>query len=400
LEFGSGGHGTATKVLPVTGTYAILIDPYNANYGDVTATLSEDLAPAIVINDQPVSMTFRAGQNAWLTFAGTAGQRVSIGVSGVTLTGSYGLGIVAVYKPDGTVLQSSLEFGGGGYGTPTQVLPVTGNYSILLDPYNANNGNVILTLSEDLAPPISINDPLSLNFRAGQNARLTFAGTAGQQITVKITNNSAGTTLVTLSKPDGTTLTSTNSGSSSFNLAAQTLPVTGTYSVQVDPSGANTGSLSLTLYDPATANLNNIAFNKTATQSSTDWSAPASRAVDGNTDGNFWNGSVTHTQVQNQAWWHVDLGSVESIATISLWNRTDCCGSALTNFYVFVSDVPFTSTDLTTTINQSGVWSANVTGQAGTPTTLTVNRTGRYVRVQLVSSSERLSLAEVQVWRP
>jgi hypothetical protein len=280
------------------------------------------------------------------------------------------------------------------------VLPVTGNYSILLDPYNANNGNVILTLSEDLAPPISINDPLSLNFRVGQNARLTFAGTAGQQITVKITNNTAGTTLVTLSKPDGTTLTSTNSGNSSFNLAAQTLPVTGTYSVQVDPSGANTGSLSLTLYDPATANLNNIAFNKTATQSSTDWSAPASRAVDGNTDGNFWNGSVTHTQVQNQAWWHVDLGSVESIATISLWNRTDCCGSALTNFYVFVSDVPFTSTDLTTTINQSGVWSANVTGQAGTPTTLTVNRTGRYVRVQLVSSSERLSLAEVQVWRP
>ena len=89
---------------------------------------------------------------------------------------------------------------------------------------------------------------------------------------------------------------------------------------------------------------------------------------------------------------------MESIGNISVWNRTDCCGSALTNFYVFVSDVPFTSTDLTATQNQSGVWSSNVPGQGGTPTTLAVNRTGRYVRVQLVGN-ERLSLAEVQVWR-
>jgi NedA-like, galactose-binding domain len=299
------------------------------------------------------------------------------------------------------VLQSPFEFGIAGHGTPSQVLPVTGTYAILVDPYNANNGNVTLTLSEDLAPSISINGAaVSLNLsRAGQNARLTFGGTAGQQITVRITDNTAGGTIVTLVKPDGTTLTSSNSGSSAFNLAAQTLPTTGTYSVQVDPANANVGSLNLSLYDPALANASNLAFNKTATQSSTDWSAPASRAVDGNTDGNFWNGSVTHTAVQNTAWWHVDLGSVESIATIDVWNRTDCCGSALTNFYVFVSDVPFTSTDLTTTLNQS-VWSTNVSGQGGTTTTLTVNRTGRYVRVQLVSTSERLSLAEVQVWRP
>jgi alpha-L-fucosidase 2 len=149
----------------------------------------------------------------------------------------------------------------------------------------------------------------------------------------------------------------------------------------------------LTLENPAA----NLAFNKTATQSSTDWSAPADRAVDGNTDGNFWNGSVTHTQVENQAWWHVDLGSVQTIGRIDVWNRTDCCGDALTNFYVFVSDQPFASTDLTATQNQAGVWNYHNTGQGGTPTSIIVNRTGRYIRVQLVGV-ERLSLAEVQVW--
>jgi len=80
-----------------------------------------------------------------------------------------------------------------------------------------------------------------------------------------------------------------------------------------------------------------------------------------------------------------------------VWNRTDCCGEALTNFYVFVSDVPFTSTDLAATQNQAGVSSYPVPGQAGSPTSINVNRTGRYVRVQLVGV-DRLSLAEVQVW--
>jgi alpha-L-fucosidase 2 len=121
--------------------------------------------------------------------------------------------------------------------------------------------------------------------------------------------------------------------------------------------------------------------------------------VDGNTDGNFSNNSVTHTQVENQAWWQVDLERVQSIGTISVWNRTDCCADALTNFYVFVSDEPFTSTDLVATQNQAGVSSYQVPGQGGTPTTVNANRTGRYVRVQL-AGVERLSLAEVQVFGP
>ncbi|HZE69210.1 MAG TPA: discoidin domain-containing protein, partial [Pyrinomonadaceae bacterium] len=229
---------------------------------------------------------------------------------------------------------------------------------------------------------------------AGQNGQLTFSGTATQQITVHITNNPLGTVTVTLRKPDGSQLTSSTSSSSSFNLATQTLPTTGTYTISIDPAGAATGSLSLNLEVPGT----NLALNKTATQSSTAWGGTADRAVDGNTNGNWAAGSVTHTAVENQAWWHVDLGSVQSIATIDVWNRTDCCGSALTNFYVLVSDQPFTSTDLTTTLNQSGVWNFHNTGQAGTPTSVVVNRTGRYVRIQL-AGVERISLAEVQVFQ-
>jgi hypothetical protein len=398
LAFANGGHGTATQVLPVTGTYKVVVDPYVAYAGNGTVSLSEDLANPITINGPPLTLSFRAGQNTWLPFNGTAGQRVSVGISGVTIGApnyyNYELGTIAIYKPDGTPLASPLAFANGGNGTATQVLPVSGTYSVVVDPTYANAGNGTVTLSEDLANPITINGaPLTLTFRPGQNAFISFNGNASQQVTIRVTGNTLGDVAVKLLKSDGTQLIAITSSSSSFNLATQILPVTGTYMISIDPLGSNSGGLSLAVEDQS----GNLALNKTATQSSLNWSAPADRGVDGNTDGNFWNGSVTHTQVENQAWWHVDLGSLQTIGRIDVWNRTDCCGEALSNFYVFVSDQPFASTDVTATQNQAGVWTYYNPSQAAALTSITVNRTGRYIRVQL-AGVERLSLAEVQVW--
>jgi len=153
----------------------------------------------------------------------------------------------------------------------------------------------------------------------------------------------------------------------------------------------------LTTEDGTITILTNLALGRPATQSSTYDSGVASRAVDGNTYGAWGNNSVTHTDYNAQAWWQVELGAVQDISGIAVWNRTDCCGGRLSGFYVLVSDVAFTSTDLTATLGQGGVSSYYTAGQAGSPTTIAVNRTGRYVRVQLTGSNW-LSLAEVEVW--
>src|SRR2546430_792372 len=153
--------------------------------------------------------------------------------------------------------------------------------------------------------------------------------------------------------------------------------------------------------NPAPQSLPNVALNKPATQVSTlNYNPPgdASHAVDGNTDGNYFHASVTHTNGGNQEWWQVDLGASYSLQTINVWNRTDCCGDRLSNFHVLVSDNPFASTDLTATLNQSGVSNYYTAGQGGTPTTLNINRTGRYIRVQLAGSGVILSLAEVEAF--
>ncbi|MFF2846197.1 alpha-L-fucosidase [Streptomyces sp. NPDC058001] len=147
--------------------------------------------------------------------------------------------------------------------------------------------------------------------------------------------------------------------------------------------------------------IDNVAQGKPATQKSTRIDAVAGRAVDGNTNGTFFGGSVTHTVENSDAepWWQVDLQSNQKISDISLWNRTDCCSDRLSKYYVFVSDTPFTGTSVKETLAQPGVKAYYQEDVAGAPARIRVDGQGRYVRVQLTSTTP-LSLAEVQVFSP
>jgi hypothetical protein len=145
----------------------------------------------------------------------------------------------------------------------------------------------------------------------------------------------------------------------------------------------------------------NVALGKSATQSSnyyTDQGGP-DLVVDGNTDGIFNNGSCNHTGLDQNGWWEVDLGEVYNISSIEIWNRMDDSpvNNRLNPFYLFVSDDPFSSTDLETTKNQSGVWHVYRSHPVWPDFNAYVARTGRYVRIQL-DDTEYLHMAEVKVW--
>ncbi|MFE7329632.1 hypothetical protein ACFU8W_32600 [Streptomyces sp. NPDC057565] len=92
-----------------------------------------------------------------------------------------------------------------------------------------------------------------------------------------------------------------------------------------------------------------------------------------------------------------DLGSSHLLDSINVFNRTECCASRDSDYWVFVSDSPFNTT--LTPVQQaakSGVWSSHQTGQAGNPTVIPANATGRYVMDQH-SGTNHLALSEVQV---
>jgi hypothetical protein len=142
----------------------------------------------------------------------------------------------------------------------------------------------------------------------------------------------------------------------------------------------------------------NIAEGKSARQSSQFGVSTAAAAVDGITNGNYAKGSVTHTAQNKNPWWEVDLGSTQKVTSIVVWNRSEYT-ERLSNYWVFMSDVPFDATDTLETIkSKPNVWkSYQKTAPCPNFEIQTEGREGRYVRVQLASDGF-LSLAELQAF--
>lgn len=180
------------------------------------------------------------------------------------------------------------------------------------------------------------------------------------------------------------------------NSGVVTAVATGRATVTVNTTDGNKQAstvVTVTPKDTGGGTTTNLALNKPARQSS-NYTAKsvASMANDGSrVEKNF-----NHTENDTNAWWEVDLGAVSEISTIEVYNRTDCCSFRLSDFHVFVSDIPFTSESLNATLQQSSVSDFHTEGQAGSPSVITANRTGRYVRVQLAGTNY-LHMSEVVV---
>ena len=249
---GSGGGLLDTRTLPDAGTYTILVDPTANAIGSATVTLYDvppDAGASITPGAPSVTVsTATPGQNAKVTFDGSAGQRVSLKVGPSTMSQAF----VGIAKPDGTTLVNNATFTTSGTFVDTRTLPVAGTYTITVDPYVAATGSATLTLYDvpaDLIGSASIGgSPLSVSFSTpGQNARMTFDGTAGQGLSLRLSSVTVASSFVSILKPDGTTLVPQTSVGTAGRTITTTLPAAGTYTIVVDPQAAATGSLTLML---------------------------------------------------------------------------------------------------------------------------------------------------------
>ena len=151
-----------------------------------------------------------------------------------------------------------------------------------------------------------------------------------------------------------------------------------------------------------------ISHATIATQSSTGYGGTADKAIDGNTDGNYWHYSVTHTLGNTYYdWILIDLESIKAINSITLWNRTDCCSWRLRNVRIMLSTTPFTPTTTASGLQNArniSVWEDRAPNDTNGITEIPFNPNGihaRYILIQKTGPSYNysnyLSLAEVQV---
>jgi pimeloyl-ACP methyl ester carboxylesterase len=239
-----------TQTLPVAGTYTILLDPAGTQTGAMTVNLydASDVTGTITAGGAAVTKsTTNPGQGVRLTFTGSVNQRVSVKAttaSGITS------GTVSLLKPDGSTLASGPIASSAGF-LDAVSLTVAGTYTILVDPDAAQIGSTTVNLynvtdvSGTITPggaavPVSITTP-------GQNAKLTFSGVPGQRVSLTLTSSTLASATVKLVNPDASTLASTTIGTSGGSIPTQELAQSGTYSVVVDPSGASTGNVTVTL---------------------------------------------------------------------------------------------------------------------------------------------------------
>ena len=150
----------------------------------------------------------------------------------------------------------------------------------------------------------------------------------------------------------------------------------------------------------------NLAEGRNANQPNSWIGTPgdenAQLAVDGNTNGNFNSGSVAATLNIQNPWWELDLGGLQWIDAVQIWNRTDCCTNQLRNFYVFVTkENAFPAGTPEELAANDNVWFDHyVAGEAGRPTTVAVEGYGRRLRIQMATGTGTsfMNIAEVQVY--
>jgi hypothetical protein len=282
FDVGSAGTWMEPVSTPVTGTYKLILDGQSTYKGKATVALwtvpSDVVGASTTPGGAAVPLAMGTpGMNGSFQFAGTAGQRIAVKLSGVTITGNaLNSARVSVLKPDASVLVANTNFGSSGAFLEPFTLPATGNYTVKLDPrqwYAGSATATVYNVAADQAGTITAGTPLSLTFAAGnpgQNATETFSGTAGQKVSLNLTANTIGAntisgTKVSIVTGSTTVVAATDVGTNGKFIEPVTLPSTATYTIKVDPQGANTGGITLGLANFGSDTTGTITANGSAT---------------------------------------------------------------------------------------------------------------------------------------
>jgi subtilisin family serine protease len=263
--FGLNGGFLDAKTLSADGSYTILLDPQSSAVGGATVTLYDvpaDATAPISAGGAPVTVAMTVpGQDASLFFDGVAGRRISLKLTNVTIGSSCcSSSKVSILKPDGTALVASTYFGTNGGYVDVKTLPASGTYEIVLDPQSNATGSATATLYDvppDATGSLAVNGPsLTVSLAVpGQNARLTFSGSAAQRVTLKLTAVTIGSSCcsssqVSVLNPSGSTLLAPTFFGTNGKITALQLPATGTYTVLLDPQSNATGNATVTITSP------------------------------------------------------------------------------------------------------------------------------------------------------
>ncbi len=253
-----------TSTLPENGTYIMHLTTSvgggtGGAGGSVQFTYSQLVTdPGITLNSMQTVSTTLAGQMQNVPFSGTAGQNVIVAATAQNGVYWSGNGIpMTLLSPSGTALWTMNT--GISPLVITSTLPTTGTYTFQIRPPTGQGGytgSMSLAVSQTVTSTITAGTPYATSVAvAGQYVDLLYSGTAGKTVSVQASGQSgvywsgSGSPFYLIS-PTGTIMASAYSGTGSYAIPSTTLPVTGTYTIELRPAvsqswtGASTFTLS------------------------------------------------------------------------------------------------------------------------------------------------------------
>ena len=247
--------------LSQAGTYTVQLESQHADTATLQVELVPDTTATVTVGGTPSSVaTTVAGENIYLSFNGTAGQQLSLGLSNISTSPTNQSFTYTVYQPNGTTyLSNSLAYVTcltAGCHAAFPVLPVTGTYSIVIRPPTNTTINLTPTLSTDVTGSLTSNTPFNVSLpRAGQVGRLTFTGAVGDHWAVNLSNvvttPAGGTMSLLVYNPNGSAnVTIATTSATTLNIPS--LTQAGTYTVQVESQNADAGSAQVVLTPAST----------------------------------------------------------------------------------------------------------------------------------------------------
>ena len=258
-----------TQKLATTGTYQLWVQHSGINIGsetlqiisvpaDFTGTLTVPAAGAQgAATRVPASGNLAVGQNASLTFSGTAVQKLSFNFLS-TIGSTYSSCSVTVTGPSPSTTQIAQGYCGNQGSVPdfidTVTIPTTGTYTVNLNPLGTAVGTVSVSINNDqdvTTPTISIGGSAVLGRTtvAGQDVRLSFTPTSSQPriavLSTNVTNPSATLNLWNGTSTQASTLINNNPSGQTFYIDTQAVNANQQYQLWVQHSGTNFGNESL-----------------------------------------------------------------------------------------------------------------------------------------------------------
>jgi YD repeat-containing protein len=204
----------------------------------------------------PTTVNFTAAsQISLLAFDGTAGQRVVMYLSASSGSSGY---TVSLRSPTGAILWSEFtQSPPGGPYSPVITLPATGTYTVLSVLTTAGSTNSLTTtlysVPPDITATITVGGPLvPITLASLQSAKVTFAGTLGQRVSLVYSNNSQGFTPYLQIVGPNLNFSGGQSGAGLVTDPPITLPQSGTYTIVLQTiyqGNVTNGSVSLNLYN-------------------------------------------------------------------------------------------------------------------------------------------------------